>query len=66
MAHWVVRYAPRFPEWHEKSRPYIEDSEDGTRIPISFDQQVNHPGHYDLAADILANLICSAMNKEIG
>lgn len=65
MARWVVRYEQRFPEWHEKSRPFIEDDE-GKRVPITIDQTVDHPGKYDLAADILAMLICSAMNKEVG
>lgn len=57
---WSVHYWQRFPEWNEKSRPWIADA-NGNRV-LDTIQTVGHPGEYDLIADLLAREIVEAVN----
>lgn len=59
---WRVEYNRRFPEWHEKSLPFIVDA-NGIAI-VKMPQHNWHPGLYDELADKTAHQIVTAVNGQ--
>jgi hypothetical protein len=58
---WEVKYWRLYPDWHEKSRPYIADA-DGREV-VTIPQHTSHPGIYDFMADLIAHQIVEAVNQ---
>lgn len=57
---WRVVYTKLFPEWHSKSCPRIVDAEG--KLVVSMPQNVEHPGKYDVVADLAAITIVDCVN----
>ncbi len=61
---WRVEYLRRCPEWDAKSRPCIVDAVDN--IVCEMPQHVDHPGLFDVLANVTAHEIVRAVNTIYG
>lgn len=60
---WTVEYDRRFPEWDERSSPYLVDEK--AQVVAIMTQRGNHPGKRDQKALDQAYFIRDAVNKQL-
>lgn len=61
---WRVEYSRRCKDWHTKSCPRVVDA-DG-KLVVEMPQNVDHPGKYDIVADLSAITIVDCVNAISG
>jgi len=63
-APWVVAYSKKCSEWHAKSLPHVVDA--NGMVVFHMPQNVDHPGLYDVVADLAAITIVDCVNESAG
>lgn len=61
---WRVEYSKRRKDWHTKSCPKVVDAIG--KVVVEMPQNVDHPGKYDVVADLAAITIVDCVNAISG